>query len=52
MRVDIKTKGRIKDRDIKALYLINAALKMSTPRMIDANLRFAIESFKTKKNKS
>jgi hypothetical protein len=48
MRVEIKTGKPVRDNDIKALYLIRAALEMSTPRMVDANLKFAVESFKAK----
>ena len=40
MRIDIKTKTPVKDNDIKALYLIREALRISTPRMIAANLEF------------
>ena len=50
MRVDIKTNGPVKDNDIKALYLLREALRISTPRMVEANLKFAIESFKSKKH--
>lgn len=54
MRIDIKTNGKVKDRDIRALYLLDAALKMSTPRMVKANIDFAIGKYNsdTKKNKS
>lgn len=48
MRINIKTNGRVKNNDIKALYLIREALKISTPRMIDANIKFAVDSFKAK----
>lgn len=51
MRVDIKTNGRIKDPDIRALYLLKAALEMSTGRMVKANLKFAVESFNSSKSK-
>ena len=40
MRIEIKTKTPVKDKDIKALYLIREALRISTPRMIAANLEF------------
>lgn len=40
MRINIKTKGRIKDPDIKALHLIAKAMEISTPRMRKANLDF------------
>lgn len=45
MRINIKTTGRIKDNDIKALYLIREALRISSNHMIEANLKFATESF-------
>jgi hypothetical protein len=44
MRVEIKTNGRVNDNDIKALYLLREAMRISTPRMVAANLKFAIES--------
>jgi hypothetical protein len=46
MRIEIKTKGPVKDNDIKALYLIRKALEISSPHMVDANVKFSIESFK------
>jgi len=49
MRIDIKTNGPVKDPDIKALYLLKKALEISTPRMVQANLKFAIESFNDRK---
>jgi hypothetical protein len=33
MRVDIKTNGKIKDQEIKALYVLNEGLKLSSDRM-------------------
>lgn len=48
MRIEIKTGKPVKDKDIRALYLLKAALEMSTPRMIQANLNFAIGSFNSK----
>lgn len=42
MRVEIKTNGKVKDNDIKAIYLLREAIKISTPRMIKANLDFAL----------
>ncbi len=45
MRVEIKTKGKVKDRDIKALYLINEAMKLSSERMRKANLKFVAEKY-------
>lgn len=51
MRIDIKTNGKVKDPDIRALYLLKEALRISTPRMVKANLDFAIGSHYSKKSK-
>ena len=41
MRINIKTNGRIKDNDVKAVYLLDYALnKLSSQKMIKANLEF------------
>lgn len=41
MRIDIKTKSPVKDRDIKALYLLEEAMKLSSSdRMKQVNLNF------------
>lgn len=40
MRIEIKTKHAVKDNNIKALYLIEEAMKISTPRMRKANIEF------------
>jgi len=40
MRVNIITKGKVKDKDIRALYLLQHALDASTPRMKIVNLSF------------
>jgi hypothetical protein len=45
MRIEIKTNGPIKDKDIKALYLIKKAMEMSSPRMRKANLKFVADKF-------
>jgi hypothetical protein len=43
MRIEIKTATKpIKDNDIKALYLLNLALKISSDRMRKANLDFVL----------
>ena len=34
----------IKDPDLKAIYLINEALELSTPRMVRSNLEFVFAS--------
>lgn len=49
MRIEIKTKGRVKDPDIKALYLMNEAMKISTERMRQANLDFINSKDNTKR---
>jgi hypothetical protein len=52
MRVNIKTKGKpIKDADIKALYLLDHALKISSDKMRQANLNFVLSKWNLKPNK-
>lgn len=52
MRIEIKTGGKpVKDPDIRALYLLDAALQMSTDRMLNANLKFAIDKYYSDKKK-
>jgi len=46
MRVDIKTKGPVKDNDVKALYLLQKAMQISSDRMRRANLNFIISKWK------
>lgn len=45
MRVDIKTNGKVKDPDIKALYLIQKAMELSTDKMREANVRFIVQKW-------
>lgn len=46
MRIEIKTGGKpVKDKDIKALYLIREAMRISTPRMREANAKFALDKY-------
>lgn len=40
----------ITDPDIKAIYLIQEAMKISTPRMRKENLRFVLSKYKIKVN--
>jgi hypothetical protein len=40
MRIEIKTKGRVTNPDIRALYILVYALDKSTPRMKIANLQY------------
>jgi hypothetical protein len=43
MRIQIKTNKPVKDNDVKALYLLNYALKISSSeRMRKANLDFIL----------
>lgn len=42
MRIEIKTKTPVRDADIKALYLLEKACQISTPRMLKANLNFIL----------
>lgn len=48
MRIEIKTNGKVKDPDIKALYLLQEAMKLSTDRMRKANIDFIISKWKLK----
>lgn len=43
MRVEIKTKGKVTDPDIRTLYMIVHALDNSSPKMRIANLQFVAE---------
>lgn len=43
MRVEIKTNTPVRDNDVKALYLIREAIRISTPRMLKANFEFALK---------
>ena len=44
MRIEIKTKGKVTNPDIRALYLLIYALDyQSTPRMRKANLQFVAD---------
>jgi hypothetical protein len=40
MRIEIKTKSPVKDTDVKALYLLNEAMHLSSDKMRQANLDF------------
>lgn len=41
MRVDVKTKGPVRDKEIKAMYLISFCLEhLVSERMREATLRF------------
>lgn len=48
MRIEIKTKTPVKDNDIKALYLIKEAMRISSDRMREANLNFVLSKYKIK----
>lgn len=48
MRVDIKTNGPVKDKDIKALYLMQKAMELSSDKMRQANVDFIISKWKIK----
>jgi hypothetical protein len=51
MRVEIKTNGPVKDNDVKALYLLQKALEISTARMRKHNLNFIIDKWEKELNK-
>lgn len=38
----------VKDKDLKALYVLESAMKMSTPKMRKANIDFIIKKWKVK----
>lgn len=42
MRIEIKTNGPVKDNDIRALYLIKEAMRISSPHMVKTNLNFVL----------
>jgi hypothetical protein len=46
MRVEIKTNGKVKDPDIKALYLMQKAMELSTDKMRKANIQFMLSKWK------
>ena len=45
MRIEIKTKKPIRDREIRALYIIAYALYLVSPRMKKATLEFFASHF-------
>ena len=45
MRINIKTNSIVRDKDVRALYMIDAAIKQSTPRMREANLQFIADRY-------
>ncbi len=45
MRIDIKTKIKTKDQDIRALLILNEGIKRSTARMRAANLSFIANKY-------
>ena len=52
MRINIPTgRKKIKDPDILALYILEYALKMSTDKMVKANVEFAISKYYSDRNK-
>lgn len=53
MRIEIKAGSKpIRDNDIKALYVLDYAMRLSSDRMLLANLEFAISKYKNKLEKS
>lgn len=46
MRIEIKTKTPVRDQDIKALYLIQKAMEISSPRMRKLNMKLISEKWK------
>lgn len=51
MRIDIKTNAKqVKDPDIRALYIMDYAMRLSTHRMAKANVEFVLSKWKNKIN--
>lgn len=49
MRINIPTGGKpIKDRDIRAIFVLDYAMKLSTDKMLKANLEYAIDKWRKK----
>lgn len=49
MRIEINTgKKPVKDPDIKALYIMDYAMKLSTDKMLKANIDFILSKWKRK----
>lgn len=50
MRIEIKTGGKpIKDNDIKALFILDYAMQISSDRMLKSNLEFVMGMKKHRK---
>lgn len=45
MRVNIKTSSPVKDKDIKAMYIMNEGVMMSTDRMREINLKLIADKY-------
>ena len=43
MRIEIKTNSPVRDNDIRALYLMQKAMEISSPKMKEANMRYIAE---------
>lgn len=42
MRIEIKTERKVRDNDMKAIYLMREAMRISSPHMRIANAQFAL----------
>ncbi len=52
MRIEIPTGGKpVKDRDIRAIYVLDKGLQMCTDRMLKANIDFALSKYLSDKKK-
>lgn len=45
MRIEIKTKSPVKDKDIKALYILKAGMDASAERMRLINLQYIADRY-------
>ncbi len=53
MRINIPTNGKpIKDPDVRAIFILDYAMRISTDKMLKANLEFAVSKWKKKIEKS
>jgi hypothetical protein len=53
MRIDIKTNGKpVRDNDIKALYILDYAMNLSSDEMLSANIKFVLSKHKKRLTKS
>ena len=45
MRVDIKTNGPVRDKEIRSLYVLNAGMQIGSERMREHNLQYIADKY-------